>query len=215
MHNASNVPLPTHEYWIRQAMQTLHENISPCPFEYFGAVVVNHTASSSLGDLVCTGINTVSSTGNPILHGETAALNNCTAILTDPEGHFKLSPAEALLAYRDLTLYTTSEPCPMCASAIRFAGFKECVYATNITARMAHGWPHPNLLCHEVFERVGTLPTRTSLIRNVLTNETDPYLLWQFDQSYPCPDQCERNGSNGHCVPMGSLEYVQELKSEL
>lgn len=45
--------------------------------------------------------------------GEVAAINNCTKILTDPEGKYKLSGAEALKALSDLSLYTTAEPCPM------------------------------------------------------------------------------------------------------
>lgn len=45
--------------------------------------------------------------------GEIAAINNCTKILTDPEGKYNLSPAEALKALSDLSLYTTAEPCPM------------------------------------------------------------------------------------------------------
>jgi tRNA(Arg) A34 adenosine deaminase TadA len=29
-------------------------------------------------------------------------------------------------------LYTNGEPCPMCASAIRWAGFKEVIYGSGI-----------------------------------------------------------------------------------
>ncbi|KAF3070433.1 hypothetical protein GL218_00666 [Daldinia childiae] len=56
----------------------------PCPKAPFGTVIVNHTANSGLGELVCTGANSRSATGNPTLHGEIAAINNCTQILTDP-----------------------------------------------------------------------------------------------------------------------------------
>lgn len=45
--------------------------------------------------------------------GEISAVNNCTAILTDPEGRYKLSPIEAITALEQLSLYTTAEPCPM------------------------------------------------------------------------------------------------------
>jgi tRNA(Arg) A34 adenosine deaminase TadA len=105
---------------------------SPCPFAAFGSVIVNHTNNDGLGDLVCIGANENSQTGNPSLHGmfysidwqgyrpvngygvgEIAAIKNCTAVLTDPHGRFRLSPSAAESAFADLTLYTNAESCPM------------------------------------------------------------------------------------------------------
>lgn len=43
---------------------------SPCPFAAFGTVIVNHTNTDGLGDLLCIGANENSRTGNPTLHGE-------------------------------------------------------------------------------------------------------------------------------------------------
>ena len=45
--------------------------------------------------------------------GEISGINNCSAILTDPEGEFQLSPQGALDAFKQLSLYTNAEPCPM------------------------------------------------------------------------------------------------------
>jgi hypothetical protein len=45
--------------------------------------------------------------------GEISAIHNCSAILTDPEGEYKLSPSEALAEFKKLSLYTNAEPCPM------------------------------------------------------------------------------------------------------
>jgi tRNA(Arg) A34 adenosine deaminase TadA len=45
--------------------------------------------------------------------GEISAINNCSEILTDPEGEYKLSPPEALAEFRKLSLYTNAEPCAM------------------------------------------------------------------------------------------------------
>jgi hypothetical protein len=47
------------------------------------------------------------------LLGEISAINNCSAILTDPEGEYKLSASEALEEFKKLSLYTNAEPCPM------------------------------------------------------------------------------------------------------
>jgi len=48
--------------------------------------------------------------------GEMATIENCSKVLTDLDGLYKLSPSEALKAYSQLSLYTTAEPCPMVRS---------------------------------------------------------------------------------------------------
>ena len=119
-------------FWMRQAIAALLAE-SPCPLAAFGSVIVNHTAPG-LGELVCTGVNTKSLTGNPTHHGRSSfaccyprftptdfarctgeidAINNCTAILIDPHGRHKLSPADAVRAFTELSLYTNAESCPM------------------------------------------------------------------------------------------------------
>ena len=136
----NGIAFSTRAHWMRVATQALSDLVSPCPFAAFGTAIVNHTSQSGLGELVCIGANNNSETGNPTLHGEIAAINNCTSVLTDPHGTYKLSPSDALDAWRDLTLYTNAESCPMCASAVRWAGFKEYVYGTSITTLIYEGW---------------------------------------------------------------------------
>lgn len=45
--------------------------------------------------------------------GEIVAINNCSQLLTDPDGPYKLSSAQTLKAWSDFSLYTTAEACPM------------------------------------------------------------------------------------------------------
>lgn len=45
--------------------------------------------------------------------GEMSAIKNCTAILTDPHGRYRMTASEAEDAFADLTLYTNAESCPM------------------------------------------------------------------------------------------------------
>lgn len=52
-----------------------------------------------------------------------AAISNCSSILTDPNGPYNLTASEAEDAFSQLSLYTNAESCPMCASAIRWAGY--------------------------------------------------------------------------------------------
>ncbi|KAJ7876564.1 cytidine deaminase-like protein, partial [Mycena leptocephala] len=165
------------------------------------SVIVNHTVPG-LGELVCTGGNTKGQTGDPTLHGEIAAIRNCSAILTDPSGPYKLSPAEALDAFTQLSLYTNAESCSMCASAIRWAGFREYIYGTSIETLVQQGWGQIRIPSLEVFKRSFELPDPARLIGEVLTNETDPYLVWQFNPNYPCPVGCARSGNSTSCTPI-------------
>jgi len=200
----------TRTHWMRQANMALG---APCPFAAFGAVIVNHTANSGLGELVCTGANSNSITGNPIMHGkwlenlpiyeslkrksltlqgEMAAITNCSTILTDPKGKYKLTPSQALNAFADLSLYTNAESCPMCASAIRWAGFREYIYRTSIDTLIEKGWGQIRISSIDVVAQSFDLSKPTRLLGEVLANETDPYFLWQFDPSYKCPSGCKR-----------------------
>ncbi|KAM4066044.1 phospholipase/Carboxylesterase [Hirsutella rhossiliensis] len=182
------IPFSTRAHWMRQANEALyHVARTPCPFEAFGTVIVNHTAGG-LGDLVCIGANMRSSTGDPTMHGEIAAIRNCSAILTDPTGPYRLTAREALAAFSQLTLYTNAESCPMCASAIYWAGMREYVYGTGIEAMVRKGWGQVRMSSPEVLRQafnVGGGPTR--ILGGVLANETDAYLLWQFDPDLVIP----------------------------
>ncbi|KAI8241651.1 Satratoxin biosynthesis SC1 cluster protein 4 [Colletotrichum sp. SAR 10_99] len=190
------VDASTRAYWMRQANLALP---NPCPFAAFGAVVVNHTAGG-LGELVCTGANNNQGSGNPTLHGEMVAINNCSAIFTDPQGRYNMTPADALLAFGDLTLYTNAESCPMCASAIRWAGFKEYVYGTSIDALVDMGWGQITVASKEIFNQSSSLSSETGFLGGVLTNETDGFFSWQFRPNATCPQGCSRAAS-GRCAP--------------
>lgn len=134
----NGVSFKTRSRWMRLANQALGDlSGSPCPFAAFGTVIVNHT-DSTVGELICMGVNENGKTGNPSLHGqrgqfhtiqnmanyiycigEIAALTNCTSILTDPRGKYRLTATEAAAAFTDLSLYTNAESCPMvCCSDI-------------------------------------------------------------------------------------------------
>ncbi|KAI1499452.1 cytidine deaminase-like protein [Biscogniauxia marginata] len=185
---ANGIPLETRAHWMRQANLVLK---MPCPFAAFGSVVVNHT-KPGLGELVCTGANARRETGNPTLHGEISAINNCSNILKDLEGPHALSPSDAAAALTELSIYTNAESCPMCASAIRYAGFKEYIYGTSIDKLVERGWSQIHISSLEVFRQSFDLPHPSRLINDVLANETDPYFSWQYDSTYPCPKGCSR-----------------------
>ncbi|KIW66437.1 hypothetical protein PV04_05772 [Phialophora macrospora] len=224
---ADPIPLSTREHWMRRAVGALADlnDGSPCPFAAFGCVIVNHSAVATgrggiadvelgveLGSEVCIGANAIVKEGNPTLHGEVAAINNCTAILTDPEGKYKLTGPEALKALGDLSLYTTAEACPMCSSAILYGGFKEYIFSTSIPTLQAHGWPQIAIRSTEIFARsMGRLSAqRTRIIGDVLANETEALFTWQFAKAEAaCPQGCVREGEGGGQGPCVKGESEQ------
>lgn len=92
---------------------------SPC--YPFGAVIVNRDS----GVIVAEGYN--QSSANPVLHGEIVAINQCAALHKPKD-------------WRGLDLYTTAEPCPMCQSAIIWAGIGRVYYGASIPYLQALGW---------------------------------------------------------------------------
>lgn len=204
------IPHSVRAFWMREAKQALFDLRSPCPFWAFGAAIVNHTSTN---EIVCIGANAVRETGNPQWHGEMAAIDNCTAVLSDPNGQYKLSPAEIEAAWRDLSLYTTGEPCTMCASTIRWAGFKECIFATSVDTMDAFGWKQIDIHSDEVFDRSKRFGTTTYLLGGILANETDPYLAWQYDHTVKCPAGCRRAQSHADCMP--SVSDVSQAEGGL
>lgn len=93
------------------------------------------------------GLNTVVTAHDPTGHAETNAVRRAAAELTPDE-------------LRTSTLYTSTEPCAMCAGAIYWAGIPRVVYALPESALRAmvpeqDGEPTMDLPCREVFARGG------------------------------------------------------------
>ncbi|TBU50504.1 cytidine deaminase-like protein [Dichomitus squalens] len=194
----NNIPFSTRAHWMRVANAALADIKSPCPASAFATVIVNHSAAG-LGELVCIGVNSAMTTGNPTMHGEMAAIQNCTSIMTDPDGPFKFTPSRAEAAFTELSLYTNAESCPMCASAIRWSGFREYIYGTSIDSLIEQGWDQIRVPSISIFGQSFDLPTQARLLGGVLTNETDPLFFWRFNPDFPCPTGCARIA--GTCEP--------------
>ncbi|KAI0723473.1 cytidine deaminase-like protein [Earliella scabrosa] len=197
----NSVSLSTRAFWMRRANAALAELVSPCPFSAFATAIVNHTAPG-LGELVCLGVNSRQTTANPTLHGEMAAIQNCTSILTDPSGPFNFTPNQVQAAFSQLSLYTNAESCPMCASAIRWSGFREYIYGTSIQSLVQQGWGQIRVSSIDIVRQSFDLPTPVRLLGEVLTNETDPLFFWQFNPDFPCPGGCARANNSGTCRPV-------------
>jgi tRNA(adenine34) deaminase len=105
----SGIPLAAHERAMRLAIEAARGN----PVYPFGAVIVG----AADRQVLATGVN--KGADNPTLHGEIVAINDYAA------RHGNSGWGEAIL-------YTTGEPCPMCMSAIIWAGMGGVVWGTSI-----------------------------------------------------------------------------------
>ena len=78
----------------------------------FGAVIVRN------GEIIATGTNRVTESCDPTAHAEVSAIRAACAKL----GEFKLSGC---------TIYSSCEPCPMCLSALYWAGVERIFYGNT------------------------------------------------------------------------------------
>ncbi len=79
----------------------------------FGAVIVRD------GKMIARGRNLGRTTDDPTAHGEMVAIRRCAA-------------RHGAKAMRGATLYTSGEPCAMCAGAIIWCGFGRLVFAASV-----------------------------------------------------------------------------------
>ncbi|SPO07169.1 uncharacterized protein DNG_09863 [Cephalotrichum gorgonifer] len=83
-----------------------------------------------------------------------AAINNYSDILTEPTGPYNMTASESQAAFSDLSLYTNTESCPMCTSAIHWSGFKEYIYGASIEILIGKAWGQICILSVEVFRQL-------------------------------------------------------------
>lgn len=189
----NSVPFEAREHWMQRAVDELVAASGPCPMYAYGAIIVNHTANP-WGSLVCVGANSVGSKGDPTQHGEINAIQTCA----DQFYRSNMTVAEVSAAFEDLSLYTTAESCPMCASAIRWANFKEYIYGTSIHQLIDYGIEQIDVASRYIYQQ-SYLMSRANprIIGPISTEKTNPYFRWIYTNQ-PCPNGCHH--SNSTCV---------------
>ncbi len=135
-----------HEYYMRLAIRAARG----VPAAPFGAVIVR----AATGECVASGANRASE--NPVYHGEIDAINRCSA-------------AHPGIDWTELALYTTAEPCPMCQSAIAWAGISSVYYGTSIPHLQKAGWNQIDIRAVEVARR--TPFRRLRVVGGILESE--------------------------------------------
>lgn len=137
-----------HAAFMRLAIKAAKVN----PDFPFGAVLVENQS----GEVMATGTNRGHE--NPIWHGEIDAINRFAA-------------KRSRVAWPSLRLYTTAEPCPMCQSAILWAGIPSVVFGTSIVTLKQLGWNQIDIRSREVAER--TPFGRCEIMGGILEAECD------------------------------------------
>lgn len=98
--------------FLREAIRLARENVARGAGGPFGAVVVRD------GEIIGTGTNQVTSSGDPTAHAEVVAIRSACRSL----GTFQLDECE---------IYCSCEPCPMCLGAIYWARPRRVVFASS------------------------------------------------------------------------------------
>lgn len=102
-----------HNYWMRKAIDNANHGMTP-----YGAIIVNDR------DEYIEAFNTTKQDG-PTAHGEMNVIQKLV----------QLTYTDA----KKLTLFTTVEPCPMCMSAIVWAGIGNLVFGASIEDALEFG----------------------------------------------------------------------------
>lgn len=143
---------------MAQAIQAAQQN----PRAPFAALLVHQPDDT----LLATGINHVRD--SPIWHGEMDALGKL--------------PKDTDFAH--CVMYTTAEPCPMCQSALCWAGVATVVYGTSIPFLQSLGWDQIDLRAHQV---AAHWHKPCLLLGGVLQSQCDQLFLQARPPSPPSP----------------------------
>jgi len=194
----NGVPPEVRIHWMEYAMQTRLDLLGPCPFDAFGAVIVNRTTNQPL----CATNNTRSAFDRTD-HAEMRCIRDCSALfetLVYPGAGLQKS------VWQELSLYTNAEPCPMCMSAAAIIGMGEMNYFVTIDYLLEVKNTQVKIEAKEVEKRAlqgGKLQTTViSFGKDYSFDYFNPYFAWQYT-TLDCPEGCTRTGST--CVPTSAI----------
>ena len=145
----SPAELAKHEKFMRLAIAQANKN----PGRPFGSVLVDDRT----GEVVGEGVANLAA--SPMLHSEVMAMNNYIA-------------KNGNKGWENLTMYGTGEACPMCASAIVWAGIPRMVYGSD-TPFVGQYILDIHIRVQAVVDASKDVYTSKLLLGGVLANETD------------------------------------------
>lgn len=117
------------EYYMRLALEEAKKGDAP-----YGAVIVKD------GEVVAVGHNTVRRDSDPSAHAEINVIRNLTTAIKNP-------------SLDGCIIYTTGEPCPMCATACVWTSISEIVYGASIEDLISVNQSQINISCEEIIAK--------------------------------------------------------------
>jgi guanine deaminase len=117
------------EYFMSLALAEAKKGDSP-----YGAVIVKDN------QVVAIAHNTVGRDSDPSAHAEINVIRRLTAQLQS-------------FSLEGYTIYTTGEPCPMCAAACVWTGIAEIVYGASIEDLIAANQAQIQISCEEIIAK--------------------------------------------------------------
>lgn len=119
----------TPEDFMRIALEEAKKGDSP-----YGAAIVKDN------EVIAKGFNTARRDNDPSAHAEINVIRSLTTKIKNRylEGY---------------TIYTTGEPCPMCATACVWTGVSEIVYAVSIQDLIELNQSQINISCEEIIAK--------------------------------------------------------------
>lgn len=132
----------------------------------FGSVIVR------VGEVIAVTHNTVWRDGDPTAHAEV----NCIRAA---------SRALRTISLRGCTLYTTTEPCPMCLAAIHWAKIERVVFGASIADAQSAGFSELSVSAREL-ARMGSSPVQVEdgLLRGECASLFRQWLQSGFAKAY-------------------------------
>ncbi len=132
----------TDEHYMRLAIETTRAGIAAGQSP-FGAVIVHN------GEVIARAHNTVWRSLDPTAHAEINAIREAATLLRD-------------IDLRGCTMYTTTEPCPMCLAASHWAKLDRVLYGATIADAADAGF-HELRVPAKMMVEVGQSPLRVEL----------------------------------------------------
>jgi guanine deaminase len=117
------------EYFMRFAIEEAKKGDAP-----YGAVIVKDQV------IVAAAHNQVRKNNDPSAHAEVNVIRSLTNQLKNP----------SLEGY---SIYTTGEPCPMCAAACVWTGISEIIYGVSIEDLITLNQGQINISCEEIIAK--------------------------------------------------------------
>ena len=145
-----------HISFMRQAIQLAVDNVANGGGP-FGAVIVRN------GEVIATGVNRVTTLCDPTAHAEVSAIRAaCQHLQT-----FHLD---------DCDIYPSCEPCPMCLSAIYWAGLRHIYYGGT-----QHDAATINFDDQFIYRQIALPPSQRSIAATPLLHDEAlaPFIAWQ------------------------------------